>query len=805
MNTKEINAPTCASPISFTRNYPYGTSISLSASSSTSSIFSAADDRSSQSSGSASPSSLKTTSNATWETVFVSSSPSDLAQKPVQCVPTLVAPIPEARTECDYTINGDCAVAPELRQHPRRTRQDSSCEGATSVLGPRPPPSLTRQSERKDNFVENLVGKQLPFAQVGDRAINAFADEDTTTQMIEVIWPLSVMPCNRDAVLGGKNLIGLRTFIQEVLKRSKTSYSTLQVALYYLILVKSCIPKCDFTAEQSEDSYANRAMQCGRRMFLTALILASKYLQDRNYSARAWSRISGLKICEINSNESAFLRAVGWKLHVPESIFQRWTDIVLKYSSSQSGSQSDGDLSPWKRIIPNLTPALDDLSMSFDARVCFQEKPFGNAKLASKPVEVHTSRHLLLPSSLGSVLPTPKSRFSHHEATPTAPQPAPRLFESTPAGEMSTCRQLPPLNPFGRPTPTFTQTPRSSNFGTPAVSTSGFCPLSAQRSMCFAMQSAQNNTLARASIDQWRNATQQEPLMPPTRRSSLARSSSIISSPESMISDGSSRSSRSSSVSSIASSTGALPQPQPSLAMQATCRRANMQMGGCFKDREMAIRTVIQGSSPPVSIRTDQVWDTYTSSPEEYFNSGSTSYTHKVSSVRLQHPQPIQAVSVPRIKTPDLSDREAAESLRDLALCRTNTGTAFPVRYPTSPSTASAGCKRERPNSMDFSSVQQTVRSLLAEQSTDPNSGLLSAREDDGTVLPDSRVADSFLLRPSGFRLPSLDDALSYSTSRGSRAEPGRGASKRLCHDGTRDSAGLCAPMGGPGMWGGII
>lgn len=54
------------------------------------------------------------------------------------------------------------AVAPESRQHPRRTqRLDSyqSQDGDTIVSCPRPPPSLVRQSERKDNFVDSLVGK----------------------------------------------------------------------------------------------------------------------------------------------------------------------------------------------------------------------------------------------------------------------------------------------------------------------------------------------------------------------------------------------------------------------------------------------------------------------------------------------------------------------------------------------------------------------------------------------------------------------------------------------------------------------
>ncbi|KAF2223296.1 hypothetical protein BDZ85DRAFT_168672, partial [Elsinoe ampelina] len=123
-------------------------------------------------------------------------------------------------------------------------------------------------------------------------------------------------------------VLPLRRYIEETLRRSRTSYSTLQVALYYLILIKAHVPGRDFTMEQSSDCGAMRAMQCGRRMFLAALILASKYLQDRNYSAKAWSKMSGLKTTEINSNERLFLSAVNWSLHIPENIFKRWTDIV---------------------------------------------------------------------------------------------------------------------------------------------------------------------------------------------------------------------------------------------------------------------------------------------------------------------------------------------------------------------------------------------------------------------------------------------------------------------------------------------
>lgn len=242
--------------------------------------------------------------------------------------------------------------------------------------------------------------------------------------MVEVIWPLSAAPppCRPNA----SGVLSLRRYIEETLRRSRTSYSTLQVALYYLILIMPCVPKTDFTKEQPVDSPSFRALQCGRRMFLAALILASKYLQDRNYSAKAWSKMSGLKVAEINLNERAFLASVSWKLHIPDNIFKRWTDIVLRYTPSQFPPPSSQCLQAtdmkncWKSVIPLLTPELDTIhvpqtqtrpvaAQPVSAPTCYAELPsFLEPVFAvTPPVPAVTS---IIPS-LPTPRPTPPSGF----------------------------------------------------------------------------------------------------------------------------------------------------------------------------------------------------------------------------------------------------------------------------------------------------------------------------------------------------------------------------------------------------------
>ncbi|QDS70409.1 hypothetical protein FKW77_009453 [Venturia effusa] len=477
-------------------SYPYQSSISSSASSSSSSVFSvdATSSQSSEVSNYTSSGSL----SASWDS-------DDAAKR----LPSLKA----------------CELAPiiEQRPHPRRS----------SISVARQPPALVRQCERKGQFVDCLV--------------------DSATQMVQVIWPLSVPNCP-GAPASGHGVLPLRTFIQETLRRSRTSFSTLQVALYYLILIKAHVPCYDFTMEQPVDQPSSRALQCGRRMFLAALILASKYLQDRNYSARAWSRISGLKTEEINTNEMAFLQAVSWKLHVPEALFERWQDILIKYTSPpppSPGSSMLPVLHDWKLIVPILTPALDT-------------------------VEVVSRKSMRLsqpePTKLFSPIPAMDICTSPLSAGP------PRILEPTPNLQPPT----PSLIRMG-PLPTPLMTPQSAISNTPAVSLANYG--SSRPSMCAAMSQAQHVSNSRSTMEYpWARYNGLEAYQMSSRRPSLQSNSgsSSSSSPESMVSDNSSRSSRTSSVSSASSVTSANAWAPTSvkLARLATLRCAGLPCPG---------------------------------------------------------------------------------------------------------------------------------------------------------------------------------------------------------------------------------
>jgi PHO85 cyclin-5 len=376
-----------------------------------------------------------------------------------------------AETGLESDQDTPAVVPASQRQHPRRTSQPD----VTSTYRQRSPPALKRQEDRTEGFVALLVG-----TKVSSKSSNSRLTRFTvfTAGLVEAIWPLSACPPKIDTKFYGGGVLPLKTFIQETLRRSKTSYSTLQVALYYLILLKAHLPKIDFTQEQPKGDGC-RAMQCGRRMFLAALILASKYLQDRNYSTRAWSKISGLRTVEINQNEVEYLKAIDWNLHVPKEKFDKWSRIVLGLSA-----QPARDSCGWKNLIAKITP---DLSGDFS------EYEIG---LASPPVSPSTGAY----SSGGcndekfsstNDPRTPSNKPWHEPAseTPTEdyathPPPMPRLHN------LPTPQTTPQMTP---------QTPMSDTCVNPAAIAHKSYPRC--RASLAAMSSVRNQCLARATLD----------------------------------------------------------------------------------------------------------------------------------------------------------------------------------------------------------------------------------------------------------------------------------------------------------------
>lgn len=145
--------------------------------------------------------------------------------------------------------------------------------------------------------------------------------------------------------------------MRETLRRGRTSCSTLQAALLYCVRLGQATEKSkqltlrqstraagiDVEVEEQACSPLHGMtkeelciIRCPRRMFLASVITASKFVQDRCYSNKAWSKISGLTVKDLGKLERAFLKAIDYRLMVSDGEWETWTAELKRAHSAQN-------------------------------------------------------------------------------------------------------------------------------------------------------------------------------------------------------------------------------------------------------------------------------------------------------------------------------------------------------------------------------------------------------------------------------------------------------------------------------------
>lgn len=145
--------------------------------------------------------------------------------------------------------------------------------------------------------------------------------------------------------LGCREALSLRRFVKELLRLSRTTVSTIKIALWYLHKTKISIraklqlarnaqtvlsnPTTALEYSVSDKGALQQAISdpltCGRRTFVAALQLAHKFLQDHTYSAFAWARISYQSVAHVNSHEKALLELLDYNVFINVQDFRCWS------------------------------------------------------------------------------------------------------------------------------------------------------------------------------------------------------------------------------------------------------------------------------------------------------------------------------------------------------------------------------------------------------------------------------------------------------------------------------------------------
>lgn len=210
---------------------------------------------------------------------------------------------------------------------------------------------------------------------------------DSAALILETVWP-----CSTDSTCYIRQALSLKRFIQETLRRSRTIYSTLQLALYYIIQIKKHI--YDQRAHNRRIGNVVKrgdklGLRCGRRAFLSALMIASKYMQDRNYSVRAWSMISGLPVPELCENEQLFLGAMGWNAHIKYPVYERWSGVLLECACDYSPAKAQVWEERFRTLDPSIT-GVESWKCSSRPTICQTEAKATAANAATAVVPVQS-------------------------------------------------------------------------------------------------------------------------------------------------------------------------------------------------------------------------------------------------------------------------------------------------------------------------------------------------------------------------------------------------------------------------------
>lgn len=107
-----------------------------------------------------------------------------------------------------------------------------------------------------------------------------------------------------------------KKFCFQVLTATQLSESAVYLSLKYIAILLQSNP----TIEGAEGSEY--------RLFIVALMLANKFLDDNTFTNKTWSEVSGMKIKDVNIMESEFLEALDYNLFVRSDDYNIWKQLL---------------------------------------------------------------------------------------------------------------------------------------------------------------------------------------------------------------------------------------------------------------------------------------------------------------------------------------------------------------------------------------------------------------------------------------------------------------------------------------------
>ncbi|CAO3599586.1 unnamed protein product [Absidia cylindrospora] len=134
--------------------------------------------------------------------------------------------------------------------------------------------------------------------------------------LVAAMKPSSPYRHSFSSSVSGNASPAFKRFCLQVLTATQLSESAVFLALKYIANLLESNPSIE-GAEGSE-----------YRLFIVALMLANKFLDDNTFTNKTWSEVSGMKVQDLNIMESEFLEALEYHLFVREEEYMTWKSIL---------------------------------------------------------------------------------------------------------------------------------------------------------------------------------------------------------------------------------------------------------------------------------------------------------------------------------------------------------------------------------------------------------------------------------------------------------------------------------------------
>ncbi|KAL2019259.1 hypothetical protein VTK56DRAFT_9803 [Thermocarpiscus australiensis] len=154
-----------------------------------------------------------------------------------------------------------------------------------------------------------------------------------------------------------------RKFVSQILTSTRLPSTTILLGMNYLAK-RINMMRADGQNDHSEGQVW--------RMFTTALLLASKFLDDNTFQNKSWSEVSGIPVQELNTLEYEWLAAVQWRLYVDlegNNDYTAWLSNWKEWKEAKRQQQANHD-----RLASRPSPIEPDIGRSL-AQHAFRVDP----------------------------------------------------------------------------------------------------------------------------------------------------------------------------------------------------------------------------------------------------------------------------------------------------------------------------------------------------------------------------------------------------------------------------------------------